>query len=263
MSAVGYGVVLEQKQLAENIFCLLLESEAARSAVPGQFVNLYMSDQAHLLPRPISVCNAQDEVLTLVYRVVGEGTAWLSGLQPKDSVRILGPLGNGYALEQMAGFGRVAVIGGGLGIPPMLYLAKELSKRACDPEVILGYRDQSFLLEEFQNLSNETRQIPVHIASDAGTIGVHGTVLDVLDTETINPSVVCACGPLPMLRALKAYCGQRSIPLFVSLEERMACGVGACLGCVCETADVDEHSCVHNRRVCKDGPVFAAEEVIL
>ncbi len=263
MSESEWAVVLEQKRLTEDIFCLQLKTKAAQAARPGQFVNLYMADQAHLLPRPISVCDAKDDRLTLAYRIVGEGTKWFSGLQTGDKVRLLGPLGNGYDLEKLSSYKQIAVVGGGLGIPPMLYLAKELFGRGAKEEIVLGYRNEAFLLEEFQAIVGKDRQIPVYTASDSGTVGMKGTVLDVIKKNGLEPACMCACGPLPMLRALKAYCMEQGIELFVSLEERMACGIGACLGCVCTTVDVDEHSRVHNKRVCKDGPVFAAREVDL
>ncbi|MBQ7678166.1 MAG: dihydroorotate dehydrogenase electron transfer subunit, partial [Lachnospiraceae bacterium] len=150
---------------------------------------------------------------------------------------------------------KALIIGGGVGIPPMLALAEEWKGEA---DIVLGYRDEAFLLEEF-----EAVEFPVHIASDSGRIGKKGTVMDVICAAGLDADVIFACGPKPMLKAIRTWAGERGIPAYISMEERMACGVGVCLGCVCESAAVDTHSKVHNKRVCKDGPVFEAQEVVL
>ena len=252
--------VAQQMQLADGIYSIILEAEPiASQAVPGQFVDLYSKDGSKLLPRPISLCGIDKEAgtLRLVYRVVGAGTAEFSHLQAGDTIDVLGPLGNGFPLLE----GKKAfLIGGGIGIPPMLELAKQLSKQNGSESVqaILGYRDnQLFLKEEFEAYGS------VYVATEDGSVGTKGNVLNAIREQALTADVIFACGPTPMLRALKEYASESKIPAYLSLEERMACGVGACLACVCKSKDVDGHSHVHNKRVCKDGPVFLADEIEL
>ncbi|MEE0106571.1 MAG: dihydroorotate dehydrogenase electron transfer subunit [Lachnospiraceae bacterium] len=247
------AIVLEQRILAEGVYSMWLSTSIAKEAVPGQFVSLYCEEHSRLLPRPISICEIDKErsAIRLVYRLAGEGTKEFSALQTDDEVKVLGPLGNGFPLEGE----HPIVIGGGIGVPPMLELAKSLSVKAT---IVLGYRDeQLFLKEQFEDYGQ------VEIATDNGAVGVHGTVVDVLEQKQITGDVIYACGPKPMLAAVKRYAMEHEIKCYVSMEERMACGIGACLGCVCQTKEEDAHSHVHNTRVCKDGPVFLAEEVEL
>ena len=247
------AIVLEQRILAEGVYSMWLSTSIAKEAVPGQFVSLYCEEHSRLLPRPISICEIDKErsAIRLVYRLEGEGTKEFSALQTDDEVKILGPLGNGFPLEGE----HPIVIGGGIGVPPMLELAKSLSAKAT---IVLGYRDeQLFLKEQFEDYGQ------LEIATDNGSVGVHGTVVDVLEQKQITGDVIYACGPKPMLAAVKRYAMEHEIKCYVSMEERMACGIGACLGCVCQTKEEDAHSHVHNTRVCKDGPVFLAEEVEL
>lgn len=245
--------VVSQDMLAKDIYSLVLSApEIARQAAAGQFVSVYTHDMSRLLPRPISLCviDAAAGTLRLVYRVVGYGTDEFSHLTVGETVDILGPLGNGFMKSDK----RAILVGGGIGIPPMLELARELD---CEKSVVLGYRDEIFLADEFREYAD------VYIASEDGAHGVKGNVIDAICGYKVTGDVIYACGPLPMLRGLKAYAKERGLECQISMEERMACGVGACLACVCDTTDVDEHSQVKNRRVCKDGPVFYAEEVEL
>lgn len=247
------AIVLEQRILAEGVYSMWLSTNIAKEAVPGQFVSLYCEERSRLLPRPISICEIDKErsAIRLVYRLAGEGTKEFSALQTDDEVKVLGPLGNGFPLEGE----HPIVIGGGIGVPPMLELAKSLSAKST---IVLGYRDeQLFLKEQFEDYGQ------VEITTDNGAVGVHGTVVDVLEQKQITGDVIYACGPKPMLAAVKRYAMEHDIKCYVSMEERMACGIGACLGCVCQTKQEDAHSHVHNTRVCKDGPVFLAEEVEL
>ncbi|MCR5099315.1 MAG: dihydroorotate dehydrogenase electron transfer subunit [Lachnospiraceae bacterium] len=236
---------------------LWIEWDGRASVVPGQFINVYINDPARLLPRPISICDVTDRGLRMVYRITGEatGTAELSGYQAGETIRITGPVGNGYPLDDIMGK-KTVLMGGGIGIPPMLYLTKKLVG-GCT--VILGYRDSNtFLMEEFENAGAK-----VFVATDDGSVGTHGTVIDALRESGIEPEVLCACGPKPMLAGIKAYSADHGIPAYISLEERMACGVGACLGCVTSTTHTDPHSHVKNARVCVDGPVFLSDRVEL
>ena len=155
------------------------------------------------------------------------------------------------------------LIGGGIGVPPMLELAKALHELNKDEEdnlvqSVLGYRDsQMFLKDEFEAYG------PVYAATEDGSFGTSGNVLDAIREQGLTADVIYACGPTPMLRALKAYAAEKGLECWLSLEEKMACGVGACLACVCRSKEVDDHSQVHNKRICKDGPVFRADEIEL
>ena len=149
-------------------------------------------------------------------------------------------------------------MGGGIGIPPMLELAKELSQSgsATEINIIVGYRDSKlFLKEDLEKYGN------VYIATEDGSVGIKGNVMNAIEENGLQADVIFACGPMPMLRAIKGYAEEKGIEAYISLEERMACGVGACLGCVCKTKEVDHHSHVNNARICTDGPVFEAREV--
>ena len=248
--------VIAQQCIANDIFSLWIQTDTiAAQARPGQFVSVYCNDGGHLLPRPISLCEIDKEkgALRLVYRVVGKGTEMFSRLAAGDSVDVLGPLGNGFPMEEAEGK-RVFLIGGGIGVPPMLETAKQLNG---DPVLVMGYRDELFLTEEMSKTGK------LVIATEDGSVGAKGNVLDAIRENNLQADMIFACGPKPMLRALKAYALEKQMPCYVSMEERMACGVGACLGCVCQSTDTDEHSQVKNKRVCKDGPVFLNTEVEL
>ena len=149
---------------------------------------------------------------------------------------------------------KVFLIGGGIGIPPMLETAKQLK---AEKTAVLGYRDELFLNDEF------TRYADVYVATEDGSAGTKGNVLNAICERGLEAEVIFACGPTPMLRALKEYAAEKNITCWISMEERMACGIGACLGCVCKSKEIDAHSLVHNKRVCKDGPVFLSTEVEL
>lgn len=261
------AMITAQDKLSDDIFDMKIKApEIAGEAAPGQFVSLYSKDGSRLLPRPISLCDIDRETgeLRLVYRVAGAGTKEFSGLKAGDSIDVLGPLGNGFPVKP----GKKAfLIGGGIGVPPMLELAKRLYQlNACGsgPEdgaliqTVLGYRDsQMFLKDEFAAYG------PVYAATEDGSRGTKGNVLDAIVENSLEAEIIYACGPIPMLRALKAYAAGHRMECWLSLEEKMACGVGACLACVCQSKEIDPHSQVHNKRICKDGPVFPADEIEL
>lgn len=270
--------VLSQKMIATNIYDLWLETDIAKDAHAGQFIGVYTNDKSAILPRPISICEVSDDKksLRLVYRVAGKGTGNISGLKEGDNVEVIGVLGNGYDLDKIlknkevqcecqkeAAVAKTSVIlmGGGIGIPPMLQLAKELCAQGINPTIIVGYRDsEMYLNQDLAKYGN------VEIATEDGSIGTKGNVLNVVDNKNLTPDIIMACGPMPMLRAIKNFAAAKTeagkaTKAFISLEERMACGVGACLGCVCKTKEVNHHSHVNNARICTDGPVFDAEDV--
>ena len=248
--------VISNTALTDDIYDLKIKTEnIAKDVVPGQFINLYCNDSSRLLPRPISVCEVNGDEVRLVYRVVGEGTKEFSLLKAGDGLYATGPVGNGYDVEHLnKDFKRAVLFGGGAGIPPMVGLAKRLTIKT---DVFLGYRDVLFLNEDFPENVN------VYIATENGSTGTKGNVMDAFKATGVEPDLICACGPMPMLKAINAFSSENGIKTYFSLEERMACGIGACLGCVCKTKNTDEHSKVDNARVCVDGPVFDAEEVIL
>ena len=247
--------VISQKALTSDVYSLWLDvGEMVKNVKAGQCVSLYSKDGSRMLPRPISICEAAKatKAIRLVYRVVGEGTREFSRLAPEDQIKIMGPLGNGYTLSDK----KAILVAGGIGIPPMLQLAKELKR--VEKTIVLGYRDsQTFLKDELERYGR------VVAASEDGSVGVKGNVLDAIREEGIEGDIIYSCGPTSMLRAVKAYAEEKGMEAQISLEERMACGIGACLACVCQSKEVDGHSHVHNKRICKDGPVFDAQEVEL
>ena len=251
------AAVVSQEQIARDIYSMWIRTEEiAGLAVPGQFISMYTEDRSKLLPRPISLCeiDREQKLLRVVYRVTGKGTGTeqFSRLRPGDSVEILGPLGNGFPLEPGTGK-KVFLIGGGIGVPPMLELAKQLQ---AEKHIILGYRDSRlFLKEDFEQYGT------LYIATEDGSVGTRGNVMDAIAANALEADVIFACGPMPMLRAIRTFAAKKQIPAYISLEERMACGVGVCLGCVARTREIDRHSHVHNARICTDGPVFEAQDV--
>lgn len=246
--------VLSQREIAPDIFDMWIETPLAADAKPGQFVGIYPKDKSTLLPRPISICETDPDrgALRIVYRIAGAGTREFSGYREGDGISLLGNLGNGFPLEE--GCGKKAfLMGGGIGVPPILELAKRLE---AQKRIIVGYRDANlFLKEDLEKYGT------VYVATEDGSAGTKGNVMDAIAENGLEADVIFACGPMPMLRAIRAYAGQRGIPAYISLEEHMACGVGACLGCVVKTAKEDHHSHVHNARICTDGPVFEAQDV--
>ena len=251
--------VVSQESIGAGIYSMWIQTDRiAADAKPGQFVSLYTNDKSKILPRPISLCEIDKENgrLHLVYRVTGQGTGTdeFSQMKAGDTIPVLGPLGNGFPVEKAKGK-KVFLMGGGIGVPPMLEMAKQLN---CEKQIILGYRDENlFLRDEFEAYGE------VFVATEDGSVGTKGNVLDAIREQNLTADVIYACGPTPMLRAIKEYAAEKGIKCYISLEEKMACGIGACLACVCQSKDVDHHSNVHNKRICKDGPVFLAEEVEL
>ena len=243
--------IVRQEEIADDIYSMWIEAkDIAEHAKAGQFLSVYSNDGSRLLPRPISICEIDREKgrLRLVYRVAGKGTKEFSDMHAAATLKVMGPLGNGFPKKEKKAF----LIGGGSGIPPMLELAKELD---CEKQMVLGYRDELFLNDEFKPYGTVT------IATEDGSAGTKGNVLDAIRENGLTADIIYACGPTPMLRAIKQYAAEHDIECYISMEERMACGIGACLACVCQSKDKDAHSNVNNKRICKEGPVFLAEEV--
>ena len=252
------AVIHSQEKLAEGIYSMWLDApEMAKAAVPGQFIAVYTNDQSKLLPRPISICEIDKENgrLRVVYRVTGPktGTEEFSKLKAGDIIPVIGPLGNGFPYEKAEGK-KVFLMGGGIGVPPILELAKQMD---CEKkQIVVGYRNaQTFLKEEFEQNGE------LYISTEDGSVGTKGNVMDAIRENALEADMIYACGPTPMLRAIKQYAEENGIECYISLEERMACGIGACLACVCKSKEKDAHSNVNNKRICKDGPVFLSTEV--
>lgn len=251
---IEMATVVKQEKIATDIYSLWIKTNITGEAKAGQFVSLYTNNGATLLPRPISICEIDkaEGKLRLVYRVVGKGTDEFSKLVEGDKIKVLGPLGNGYTLKDK----RAILTAGGIGVPPIVELAKELKEQFNSKlNIVVGYRDELFLLDELKKYGD------VYISTEDGSTGTKGNVLDAVRENDIKADIVYSCGPMPMLRAVKQFAVENDIEAQISLEERMACGIGACLGCVCKTKEKDEHTHVNNTRICTDGPVFEAREV--
>ena len=250
------AVVVSQEQIADHIFSMWLQTEASQTAKPGQFISMYTNDGTKLLPRPISICEINKEAgqLRVVYRVTGEntGTEQFSKAVVGDIIPVVGPLGNGFPLEKAEGK-KAFLMGGGIGVPPILELAKQLD---CEKQIVVGYRDaNTFLKEQFE--ANGA----LYISTEDGSVGTKGNVMNAIAENGLTADIIYACGPTPMLRAIKNFAEENGIECYISLEEKMACGIGACLACTCKSKEKDHHTNVHNKRICKDGPVFLSTEV--
>ena len=234
--------IKENVALTANVFRMVLEGDTSDITASGQFVNVKLDGQ--YLRRPISVCDYSDDTLTLIYKVVGVGTEKMSKMQAGATLNVLIGLGNGYDLS-LSGDAPV-LVGGGVGVPPLYKLCKMLKEQGKKVTVILGFNTASeiFCKEDFEQIADK-----VIITTVDGSYGVKGFVTNALDFDY---TYVYSCGPYPMLKALaeaSTTSGQ------YSLEERMGCGFGACMGCSCKTM-------LGNKRICKDGPVFVKEEII-
>ena len=262
----GQALVADRTFLTEGICSLeLMAEQVAAPARPGQFINVYCRDRSRLLPRPISICEADPNGrLRLVFRVAGAGTRELAALEKGQTCSILGPLGNGFPIEAAQGR-RVLLVGGGIGIPPLLFTANALcTQPGTGVQAVLGYRsgvrdEDLFLADAFETATGRE----LLLATEDGSRGTKGNVLDAMRGGNVQADVIFACGPMPMLRALKDYAADAHMQCFLSLEERMACGVGACLACVCHSAEKDPHFGVRRKRVCAEGPVFDAKDIVL
>ena len=245
------SVVVLSERLAESVYAVTVACpQIAAVARAGLFLNIKCGAE-RLLRRPISICGVDGDKLRVVFEKKGAGTEWLSGRAAGERLDVLGPLGNGFDIPE----GKIIVVGGGIGAPPLLFAA-ESAKGAVT--AVLGFRDSSkvILKDEFEKVCGKT-----YITTDDGSSGIHGTAALPL-TELLEKdeyAAVLACGPRAMMSAVAGICMRGNVSCQVSLEERMGCGVGACVVCACATVinGVEKMS-----RVCKDGPVFPAHEVI-
>ncbi|MCH5202175.1 MAG: dihydroorotate dehydrogenase electron transfer subunit [Oscillospiraceae bacterium] len=242
-------LVIKNEEIAAGIFDMLVENKALASiAKAGQFAHILVPGKT--LRRPISICDADKSCLRLVYQVKGEGTEILSKVKEGEYLDIIAPLGKGFDIKEDK---RYCFIGGGIGVPPMLYASKMKER----PIVITGFRNKDLVI-----LQSDFRKdnCDLYLTTDDGTAGKKAFVTDVLKEKLGEIDEVCACGPMPMLKAISEICNENNIPCQVSLEERMGCGIGACLVCACKVKRNDgSQDYVH---VCKDGPVFDSKEVV-
>lgn len=239
------AVILSNTEIAKDVWRMEIKSELAKAASPGQFIEI--SVPGFYLRRPISICEIKEDSLVIIYKVLGQGTKKMTELTSDDLLDIFGPLGNGFPIENQE---KVLLIGGGVGVPPLYETAKQYRLKGSKVDVVLGFNDEEsiFYKEEFEQLGCN-----VEIATMDGSIGTKGTVLDAIKAKNIDTDFISACGPLMMLKALDAAYTKG----YISLEARMACGLGACMGCVVKDKEGK------SLRVCKDGPVFEVGKVAL
>ncbi len=239
----GVFKIVENTPLTASVYRMRLKGDTSAVTASGQFVNILLSGK--FLRRPISVCDCEGDVLTLVYKVVGKGTEQMAGMRVGEELDILTGLGNGYDLTPAGE--RPLLLGGGVGVPPLYMLAKKLVAKGCDVTVILGFntRDEIFYEEEFKSLGAR-----VLLCTADGSYGSQGFVTDAM--AGLDYTYFYTCGPEPMLRAVyRASVTEGQM----SFEERMGCGFGACMGCSCKTL-------TGNKRICKEGPVMRKEEIL-
>ena len=246
--------IVSNEQIADKVFKMRLKGDTSLLTAPGQFINIKFT--GFYLRRPISVSDYDSEGLTIIYKVVGQGTDLLSTIKAGEKLMCLMGLGNGFDTASCGA--HVLLVGGGVGTPPMYGLAKELLKQGKKVTVVLGFNSvlDVFYDHEFKALEQEIpgSSIEVRVATVDGSFGTKGFVTDCL-TGLDGITDYCACGPMPMLKALYRYYNQKKIGQ-LSFEERMGCGFGACVGCSISTNS-------GFKKVCKDGPVFSSDEVIL
>lgn len=249
------ATVLANTEIAPGFFDIRVKTPQASQTSPGQFYQILCDGKP--LRRPISVCGYDPaaETLRMVYQIRGEGTAWLAGVKAGAQLDLLGPLGHGFSVKNAD---HPVFVGGGIGTPPLLGTAAACGGKA---DAILGYRTKAaaILLEDFEKVCRK-----VYTATDDGSLGHHGLVTDLLKErlEEGPCDLICACGPTPMLKAVSAMALERDIRCQVSLEERMGCGIGACVCCVCKVGDPNDPATIRHAQVCRYGPVIDAKEVI-
>jgi dihydroorotate dehydrogenase electron transfer subunit len=218
---------------------------------PGQFLNLYCRHKGRLLPRPISVCEIDKKkgLLCLVYAILGDGTKEFASYKTGESIEIMGPFGNGFNLNKNSD--EHLIIGGGVGIPPMVELCKQLKGKK---NIVVGFRDNPYLIDRLQKYGK------VYVTTDDGSVGFKGHVVELMEQKKLRGNIY-ACGPTPMLKGIQAFADKYNLEASLSLEERMGCGFGGCVGCVTKIIANTKAGYTY-KKVCKDGPVFDAKEIL-
>jgi dihydroorotate dehydrogenase electron transfer subunit len=249
--------VIENIRISDGIYSMIFEApEIAKAAAPGQFVNVKVPfDDSKILRRPISICDIKDDTVIIAYQVKGTGTAHISELKTGDHIDVIGPLGKGFPVFKDK---KAALVGGGIGIFPLLYLKKILIKDSSS-DCYLGFRNSGcVILDDEFRCGNGS----LCISTDNGTAYSPGYITSYFREHAEEYDIVYACGPVEMLKAVKNICESSNILLYMSLEQRMGCGIGACLVCACKVRS-GSGSEFDYKHVCKDGPVFESSEVIL
>ncbi|MCL1809911.1 MAG: dihydroorotate dehydrogenase electron transfer subunit [Clostridiales bacterium] len=248
------GIVKYNNEIAAQVYEMTIAAEGMGNFIPGQFINVYLDDKSMLLPRPISISDGSNGGITLIYKIVGKGTAQLSECRVGAPIRVSSPLGNGYSIKEACSGSSVALVAGGMGAPPMVGLAKALKERGACLDVFLGFQTGAYLADRFETVARD-----LYIATDDGSTGFHGNVVELLEKNDRVYDEYFSCGPRAMLKALCGYAANVGRNVQVSIEERMGCGYGACVGCSCR---IMESGKTTRKSVCKDGPVFAGKDVV-
>lgn len=258
MGAVRLEVmrVVSQEEIAPAIFELVLQGEMVEAMKAGQFLHLRVPDDAHLLRRPISISSIDkpNNQCHLIYRIEGSGTAIFSSLKPGDSLDVMGPQGNGFELSELDNHSKVLLVGGGIGVPPLLEVAKQLHERGVEITTVLGFATKNAVI-----LDDElAKYSQVFVTTDDGSYGIKGNVSVVINELDSEFDAIYSCGAPGMMKYINQtfYDHPRA---YLSLESRMACGMGACYACVLKVPDSETVS----QRVCEDGPVFKTGTVVL
>ncbi len=251
------GKIISQKEIAADIYELTIRAELVEDiSAPGQFVHIRVSNGMDpLLRRPVSISsfNKKGKQMTLIYRKSGRGTSLIAEMEPGMEIDILGPLGNGFPLDEVSIGETALLVGGGIGIPPLYELSNQLAAKGVHVLHILGFPTESAVFYE-QEFSKNGLTI---VTTDDGTYGRKGFVTDII--KELGFDCLYTCGPAPMLKAIEQ--GYPDKKVFLSLEERMGCGIGACFACVCQSGNAA--SGASYKKVCSDGPVFRAGEVLI
>ena len=232
----------ENVEISEVVYKLSIKGKF--NVKPGQFFMLKVGEVEPLLPRPISVYDVDEEKISFLYQIVGQGTKLLSKLKENDKVQIMGPLGNGFDVEKIEG--KIAVVSGGIGIAPMSYLIKKLTN--CEIDLYAGFKTVDYSVDTVEKNVSE-----IYLSTESGRKGYKGYVTDLIKPQKYQ-TVIC-CGPEIMMKKVVSMCNDAKVPIYVSMETHMACGIGACLVCTCKTKG-------GNKRTCKDGPVFYGKDLI-
>ncbi|MCB2292922.1 dihydroorotate dehydrogenase electron transfer subunit [Clostridium algoriphilum] len=232
----------ENTLISEGVYKLSIKGKF--DVKPGQFFMLKVGDLEPILPRPISVYDVDDEKISFLYQIVGQGTKHLSNLRKNDELQIMGPLGNGFDVEKIKG--KIAVVSGGIGIAPLIYLIKKLT--GCDIDLFAGFKAVDYSVDTVEKYVKN-----INLSTESGKIGHKGYVTDLINPQKYE-TVIC-CGPEIMMKKVISMCNDVKVPVYVSMENHMACGIGACLVCTCKTKG-------GNKRTCKDGPVFDGKDLI-
>jgi len=246
--------IIQNHAIAHGIYEMVIHApEIALHAVPGQFVNLYPHLESTLLPRPISISDVDYSGghVHLAYALVGTGTKLFATLRVADTVTVLGPLGNGYAIPDS--IQNPLLVAGGVGTPPMIFLARSLRMPVM---IYLGFRSSTpYFVERLAEFG------VVRVATEDGSDGYKGNVVNLMDKHGAEGDIVYSCGPRPMLKAVQEWSKSKHIPTQLSLEERMGCGIGSCVGCIVKIKE-NNYQGWNYKKVCHDGPVFLGEKVI-